>query len=144
MGLTLAPFQKVFVDTAPFIYFFEEHEPYGARMAAFFDEVYDKDAEVVTSLVTYIELLTHPEREGDSRLAAKYRESLVNSERVSVYPLDLLVADVTVMYRARYGLKTPDAIQLATAQMCGADYVLTNDRDWSRVEGLNIVQVVDL
>jgi predicted nucleic acid-binding protein len=46
--------------------------------------------------------------------------------------------------RALHGLRTPDAIQLATATICGADYFLTNDRKLSRVPGIEVVIVADL
>ena len=144
MGLTLSARQTVFVDTAPLIYFFEEHEAYAPVMAAFLDEVLAKDVQLVTSVITYIELLTFPRRAGNERLAAKYREYLTNSERLSLYPVNALVADAAVDLRAVYNLKTPDAIQLAVARVCGADLVLTNDRDWRAIRDLSIVTLSDL
>ncbi|MEM3658385.1 MAG: PIN domain-containing protein, partial [Candidatus Hadarchaeum sp.] len=47
--------------------------------------------------------------------------------------------------RARYGLRTPDALLLATARAGGATAFLTNDRALLRVrEGLTIVVLEDL
>ncbi len=99
---------------------------------------------LITSIVTYIEVLTHPEKTGAKKLAAKYRDSLTNSELVSIYPLNLQVADMTVNFRVKYGLKTPDAIQLATAVVCGADYIITNDREWKRVRDVRTVILSEL
>ncbi len=65
-------------------------------------------------------------------MVAKCRDYLTNSKNVSLYPLNLLVADRAVSFRSRYNLKTPDAIQLATAKICGADYIITNDRSWKK------------
>ena len=144
MGLTYSEGQLVFIDTAPFIYHFQEHPEFCAPVGRLFDAVYSRNMRVVTSMITYIELLTRPEREGKHALAARYRQLLTGSEHLSIYPLNVLVADSAVMFRARYGLKTPDAIQLATAHVCGADLVVTNDRDWSRVSELTIVQVPEL
>jgi predicted nucleic acid-binding protein len=134
----------IFVDTAPFIYFFEENEEYIEQVDCLFNTVTQLDVQLVTSMVTYIELLTLPVRTGDTRLSAKYRDFLTNSEGVSIYPLNFSVADATIDFRAKYGLGTADAIQLATAQDCGADYVITNDRSWQRVSELDIVLVSDL
>jgi len=144
MGLTLHERQTVFVDTAPLIYFFEEHETYASLVAGLLNEAAAKDVQVVTSMITYIELLTLPRRAGNERLAAKYREYLTNSERVSLYPLNTLVADAAVEFRAVYNLKTPDAIQLGVARVCGADIVITNDRDWRAVKELTIVTLSDI
>lgn len=144
MGLMLKPRQTVFIDTAPLIYFFEDHKSFAPLVAAFLEEVMAKDAQLVTSLITYIELLTLPQRCGNERLASKYREYLTNSDRLSLYPLNVLVADATVHFRVAYNLKTPDAIQLGTAKVCGADYVLTNDRNWGAIKELPIMMLADL
>jgi predicted nucleic acid-binding protein len=144
MGLKLFRGETVFVDTAPLIYFFEEKEPYVDRLADFFDEVTQLDIQLVTSMVTYIEILTLPEKLGDERLAAKYREFLTNSEQLSIYPLNIAVADAAVRLRASAGVKTPDAIQLAVAQVCGVDHVLTNDRKWRELSSFNVVLVDEL
>ncbi len=144
MGIKLKPRQTVFVDTAPLIYFFEDHKVFAPLVARFLDEAFANDVHLVTSLITYIELLTLPQRYGDERLSAKYREYLTNSEHLSLYPLNVLVADAAVGFRVTYHLKTPDAIQLATAKVCGADMVLTNDRDWRAVKELSIAVLADL
>lgn len=144
MGLTLKKDDLVFVDTAPFIYYFEKHSRYFPVMEDFFNQLYNTNAQMVTSLVTYIELTTQPVRQDDKQLARKYRDYLCYSENIALMPLDITIADEVVELRAQYGLKTPDAIQLGTARACGADWVLTNDRQWGQVEGLDIVQIDDL
>jgi hypothetical protein len=58
----------VFLDTAPFIYFFEVHPTYFPALAAFFDQLYETGAQAITSIVTYIELTTLPARKGDRQL----------------------------------------------------------------------------
>jgi predicted nucleic acid-binding protein len=144
MELTLDTSTVVFLDTAPFIYFFEKHPRYYPPLANFFDRVYAAGAQMVTSIVTYIEIATEPARRGDTRLVAKYRDFLTHSENLSVHPISLAVADAAVRYRARHGLRTPDAVQLAVAETCGADYVLTNDAAWKKLRGVNVVLVSEL
>jgi predicted nucleic acid-binding protein len=41
--------------------------------------------------------------------------------------------------RATYGLELPDAIQLATALEIGANALVTHDRDFSKVRGLQVL-----
>ena len=144
MGLKLTSGNVVFVDTAPFIYFFENHPDYLPIMADFFDQVYALEVQVITSVLTYIELTTQPIRRGDHRLARKYRDYLSYSENLTLLPLDMTIADEVVNLRAKYGFKTPDAIQLGTARAAGADYVLTNDRQWQQIEDIVIVQLNEL
>ncbi len=144
MGLDLSSRQQIFLDTSPFIYYFEENPDYINALSSLWDQIYQYDINVITSFITYIELLTLPEREGDHRLTSRYRESLTNSDRISIYPLNMLVADATVRYRADYNLKTPDAIQLATADICGAEVIVTNDADWKRIDKMEVVLVSEL
>jgi len=106
MGLTLTKGQTVFIDTVPLLYFFEENALYVEKMDLIFESVATRQCSVVTSRITYIELLTLPEKMGDRRLASKYRECFTNSEGVSIYPLSLTVVDGAAELRARYGLRT--------------------------------------
>ena len=144
MGLRLAHGQSVFLDTAPLVYLFEEHEQFLPAVQQVLEEAYAKGVQLVSSMVTYIEILTIPTREGDRALAARYREFLTNSDGLSIYPLNVTVADEAVRLRAEFALRTPDAIQLATAMVCGVDCFLTNDRRLARVPGINVVMVADL
>lgn len=50
----------------------------------------------------------------------------------------------TLMRSATSGNKTLDALQLAVAELCAADYVITNDAAWKTFRGLNVVLVKEL
>lgn len=144
MAIAFKTGQKIFVDTAPLIYWFEEHPNYIQKLARFFDEITEKQIPLMTSMVTYIEVLTYPEKMGNRLLSGKYRNYFTNSDQLTIYPLDVTVADAAIRLRARHALKTPDAIQLATAQVCGCDYVLSNDRNWQGVSGVRVLLVSEL
>jgi len=144
MGLDLKSGDIIFLDTAPFIYFFEQHPDYFPALESFFDQLYKTGAQAITSIITYIELTTHPASQGKNQLVRKYRDYLSNSENINLFSLDMDIADYVVELRAKYHFKTPDAIQLGTAVACGADYIITNDRAWQRFEGIKVVLVGDL
>lgn len=144
MGLILEVGQKVFVDTAPLIYLIEGTTARADKVAVLLEQSTRLNVMWVTSLMTYMELLVLPTKKGLDRLARKYRDFLTNSEQIKMHPLDLAVADAAVALRARHGLKVPDAVQLATAVVCGADIVLTNDRAWRGMVDVDVVCVDDL
>ena len=144
MGLDLDVGDIIFLDTAPFIYFFEQHPDYFPALEKLFDQIYEKGAVAITSVITYIELTTHPARLGEHQLIHKYRTYLTNSKNISLFPLDMNIADTVVQLRAQYRFKTPDAIQLGTAVACGADYILTNDRTWQKFEEVKVFLVKDI
>ena len=59
MGLDLNSGDIIFLDTAPFIYFFERHPDYFPALETLFDRLYEVDAQAITSIITYIELACH-------------------------------------------------------------------------------------
>ncbi len=144
MGLKINSGDIVFVDTAPFIYFFEQHPAYFPHVKRFFDEVYDVSAQVITSIITYIEITTQPAKCGNETVRLKYRDYLTHSENISLFPVDLNIADQSVQIRTHYGFKTPDAIQLGTAVACGADYIITNDQAWRKFDLVPVLLVDEL
>jgi len=144
MGLDLKSNDIVFLDTAPVIYFFEQHPDFFPALKTLFDQLYETDAQAITSIITYIELTTHPARLGKSQLVRKYRDYLTNSDNISLFPLNIDIADHVVEMRAKYNFKTPDAIQLGTAVACGADYIITNDQAWQKFEEVKVYLTRDL
>ena len=144
MALKLKAGDILFMDTAPFIYFFEEHPDYLPAIKHLFDQLYENGAQAITSIVTYIELTTLPARQGNRQLVRKYRDYLSNSENISLFPLDMDIADYVVELRAKYNFRTPDAIQIGTAVACGADCIVTNDSAWARFDEVKVVLVGDL
>lgn len=58
-------------------------------------------------------------------------------------PIDADDAVAAVELRARYALRTPDALQLAVAIRAGCDAFLTNDVRLRRVSELRIILLDD-
>lgn len=49
------------------------------------------------------------------------------------------LAEATARLCGHYGLKLPDAIQLASALAINADALVTHDRDFKRVTGIRVL-----
>lgn len=144
MDLKLNSNSTVFLDTAPFIYYFEDHPDYGEIIDQLLSSIYEKNSSFITSYITYIELITKPKQLGREDLLAKYREFFTNSDNLSLYPLNLIVSEKTADIRANYGFKTPDAIKLATAFICGADLIITNDKELKKYKEISVHVLADL
>jgi predicted nucleic acid-binding protein len=136
--------KRVGLDTAPLIFFIEEYEKYISVLAPFFTELELGKFRVVTSVVTLLEVLVHPLRQRNEALAAQYNDILLSSSAISTLPVTFATAQEAAELRSHYNLKTPDAIQLATAMKEGATTFLTNDRDFPDVPGVAILRVRDL
>jgi predicted nucleic acid-binding protein len=132
------------LDTAPVIYFIEEHPIYLPTVDPFFSALDHGDFTVVTSIMTLLEVLVHPFRRNDSRLAQQYRNILLNSEKLKTLFLSQDIAEETARIRARYNIHTPDAIQMATAIHGGAEFFLTNDSGLPSLPDLKVITLSHL
>jgi hypothetical protein len=63
------------LDTAPLIYLIEEHPVYLPLVRPFFEAADRGRLSFVTSVVTLLEVLVQPLRQGKEELARKYRTS---------------------------------------------------------------------
>ena len=132
------------LDTGPLIYYIEEHPIFLAKIKPFFEAAERNEFRIVTSLVTLIEVLVHPLREGRSELAEEYRNILLQSAALTAIPLGEGIAEEAAGLRARHNLRTPDAIQLATAIHSGASWFLTNDAGLADVSEISVLVLKQL
>ena len=142
---TLITGKLVAFDTAPLIYYIEEHPDYLTLADELF-EAFDKgDTRGMTSVLTLLEVLVKPLRDGRPDLADKYREVLTNSANVTIHVIDLSICETAARIRAKYTwLRAPDALQIGTAISRGAHIIVTNDERWSRVTEIEVAVLRDL
>lgn len=143
LEIVLKQSSVVAADTMVFIYHVQDHPRYSSLTQKLFATWERGGVAGVTSVLTLLELLVRPLRVGDARAAADYRELLTTFPNLTLVPVNEEIAAKAADLRARYGLRTPDAIQIATAIWAGAGAFVTNDRDLSRVGGEVRVVVLD-
>ena len=131
--------KTIFVDTAPFIYFIEGH----SRFHEILLEVFQLNAEgkifFQTSTLTLLEVLVQPVKLKKLKLAREYEKIITSSSNIEIYDLDIEVSKQAAKLRADHNLRTPDAIQIATAIVKGADLFFTNDINLKKVPGVEIL-----
>jgi predicted nucleic acid-binding protein len=72
-------------------------------------------------------------------LADQYRRILLSATHVTTVSVTDAIAEEAAQLRARHGLRTPDAIQLATASRHEASAFLTNDTGLPTLASLQIL-----
>lgn len=132
------------LDTAPVIYFIERNPKYIGTVRPFFESLDEGRFLAVTSTITLAEVLVHPLRLNDISLAKNYKEILLEAENLDTFPLSPNIATEAARIRAKHDLRTPDAVQLATAASANASHFLTNDSRLPTLPGLKILVVDDL
>lgn len=127
------------LDSAPLIYFVEEHPTYLPFVDPFFEAMERGDIQVVTSTLTLTEVLVHPYRHGNRGLAQQYSRILLNTRNLKTLPVSAEIAVEAARLRAMHGLKTPDSIQLATARLNNATVFLSNDKGLATIPDLELI-----
>lgn len=135
---------KLYVDSAPLIYYVEEHLAYVHKMEHILNLVENSSLEAVSSVLTLSEVLVLPVRKGAHHLAQQYRSILMNREICTLVSISADIAIRAASIRARYRINTPDALHIASAIVFGCDALLTNDHKLRVVQELHVLVLDDL
>lgn len=144
MGLTrlhafLKKHRRIALDTSIFIYHLEANPTYADHAGDVFAWLERAPHTAVTSTLTMTELLVQPYRAENEPLVNQYFGLLSLFPNLEWVAPDLAIADTAARLRARHRLRTPDALQAATAISRGATALLTNDTDLARVSDIEVV-----
>ena len=131
-------------DTAPIIYFVEANPTFDSLVSNIFKRVATGEVEGWTSVISLSEVLVQPIAAGRNDLQQSYRELLLNSSNFHTLPIGPVIAEDAARLRAAYGLRLPDAIQIAFAINTGCQAMVCNDHSMRRVTELSIVVLDDL
>ena len=134
---------KIFLDTAPVIYFVEKNPSFATKVQPIFDRLDGGELKAVVSPITLAECLVLPYKLGTPKVAQIFTELLVNSPSVTFNPVDSVTADKAAELRARYNLTLIDAFQIATAMQAGCDAFLTNDIELKQIKEIQILTLSD-
>ncbi len=131
------------LDTAPFIYLIEEHETFLPVVEPVFAAIAGGRIAAVTSALTLLEVLVVPLRAADVPLARRYEALLGGSRGLELAEVSRAVLRDAAALRAVSGMRSPDAIQIATALQRGCTSFVTNDRALPAPPGLRILRLSD-
>ncbi|MFN8498798.1 MAG: type II toxin-antitoxin system VapC family toxin [Anaerolineae bacterium] len=136
--------QRLFLDSAPVIYYVEGHPHYVARTSAIFDRL-ERGAFVgVTSPVTLAECLIIPYRAGLAAIIEAFVDVIVEAPSTTFVTIGQSVARRAAELRVKYNLTLTDAMQIAAALDAGCEAFLTNDGALRRVTELRVLVLDDL
>ena len=135
-------YRRIGLDTNVIIYYIEEHPVFLEKVEPLIDKIVEGKAVGITSYVTLLELLVKPVKEERFDLVEQYKTILTT--QLEMVPLDESVSLRAAELRAKYGIKTPDAIQLASVISRKGDVFITNDVRLDIVEEIKVLNVSDL
>ena len=129
----------IFLDTEPLIYFIEGNSKYQSSLNDIFKLNDLGKITFLTTSITLMEVLVKPFKEKRFDLVSQYRKILMQSKGIQLIEVSNSIAEEAANLRAKYLLKTPDAIQIATANLFAADYFLTNDKTLKTIDPHKII-----
>lgn len=135
---------RVGLDSAPVVYWIESHPVYYPILLPFFrDRVNAGINEAVASTLVLAEVLVKPLQLGRNDLATQYHDFFAKANHLSLESITPKVAGQAAEFRAQYGLRLPDACQIAAGLNGGVTHFITNDKGLRRVTELRVLILED-
>lgn len=131
--ISLTRHLRVAFDTSIFIYHLEQNSKYSALADCAFSWLDSGASMGVTSAITMTELLVKPYRETSEENVDTLYALLSTYPDFAWIPSTLGIAALAAKIRANYRLRTPDALQAATAVHAQATAFVTNDPIFRRI-----------
>jgi predicted nucleic acid-binding protein len=125
---------RIALDTSVFIYQLESNPRYAPLTDTIFQWLERPEHGAVTSTITMTELLVQTYRDSRQELVDEFYALLATYPNLDWIAPNLEIADIAARIRATHRLRTPDALQAATAIHARATGLVTNDPVFSRVE----------
>lgn len=136
--------RRVLIDTCVWIYHFEAHPQLGPPADQVIESLEEGRFRGVASELTLLELTVQPLRLGRQDAADDYEVLLDYFPHFELIPISREILLDAAAVRARQGLRTPDAIQIATGLSAGATLAVTNDKAWRSVPLIETALLPDL
>ena len=134
-------FNKVFLDTAPLIYFLNEHSDFRPKVTSILSCLTKNNCSLVTSAITCAEYLVHPYRNENISAVTAFWQFLYDAD-IYIFDIDSNIADKAAQIRAEYrNIKAFDAMQLACACCTNCDLFLTNDKQLRQFSEIRCITV---
>jgi predicted nucleic acid-binding protein len=126
-----------------FVYHIEQVTRWAAPASAALEAMPDGRFVGVTSVLTLLEIAIKPLRLERPEIADAYEALIGDITNLAINNMDARAARIGAELRAKYGLRTPDSLQIAACFANGAKAFVTNDRRLRRVKEIEIVMLDD-
>lgn len=134
----------LFLDEKPIRRLLEFRSEFYPVMLRVLDIVYARGIQMVASPITLANISRRAYERGAAVLAREYREFFTKSSQFVLREVDADIALVSARFRAERRLSLEDSLQMATAYVCGADLVLSENASLKDLGDLNVILLSEL
>lgn len=120
--------RRIALDTNVFVYALENQGKLGDGARDLLQRIKAEKPIVYTSVITIHEVLTGVYKKGMAEKVPDYVLAITGDGLIRIVDFTQQIALTSAQIRAKYGLKTPDAIQIASAISAGASTFFTGDK----------------
>ena len=134
---------KLFLDSCVIIYWLEAKQPFYGKFIKKLEKIHHSfsDANIIISRLSVLECLVQPIRENNKELQRLYNNFFSNLD-IEIIELDADIINLATQLRAKFYLKTPDAIQAACVLSLNTEVkFITNDSSFNNIPGLQIIGI---
>lgn len=143
MKSLLSRHKIVAVDTSIFIYHFEENPSYVGLTTLVLDRIQSGKSRGIASELTLHEILVRPLKLEHPDVADEYELLLSSFPNLILSPITRPILLKAAELRATHSFRAPDAIIIATALINHATLLVTNDKQWNRLNMLTVACLDD-
>jgi predicted nucleic acid-binding protein len=144
LKVALQGVQRLFLDTAPVIYYIDRNPTYFTIVDALFEAIDSHNIQAVTSPITLAECLILPIHQNDRTQQELFSDLLTSPDTAEFICTNAAIARQAANLRVKYNLKLPDALQIATAIVAQCNAFLTNDIALKRISEVTIFVLEEL
>ncbi len=131
---------NLFFDACVIIYLIEAEEPFYSKVRQLLHRIVDShpDTSIAISRLSVLECLVRPLRHREDSTVELYRTFFAKQD-LHIIELAPEVVEKALWLRVRYNLRTPDALQAASAMdLPGEKFFLTGVRSFNKISELNV------
>jgi predicted nucleic acid-binding protein len=142
LAAELRKYAVIGIDSAVLIYHLEDTTPYSDLTEETFAAVAAGAPRAVISTVSVAEALVKPYADGRTERVDAFDRFMRSLPNAACVAPDYETAKDAARLRARYGLRTPDALLIATTRRHGGRAFLTNDDGLRKMRGEDLGVIV--
>jgi predicted nucleic acid-binding protein len=141
----LTRFARIAIDSSILIYHLDDTKPYSELTEATFAAIATGAPGAILSTISVTEVLVKPYADGETERIDVVEGFLLSLPNTVLVAPGYVAAKDAARLRAKYGVRAPDALLVATARSEGAQAFVTNDAGLRRLkaEGLTVMVLDD-
>jgi predicted nucleic acid-binding protein len=142
--LSLTSGQRIYLDSNILIHLVEGLDGFEAQLDVLSGALDRGGVTAVTSELSLAETLVKPLALGATLITQQFKELIQTKSMMTVVPITRSILIAAADVRAKFRLKLPDAIHVATALAAGCDAFVTQDSDFKSKLPISVAALSDL